>query len=73
MGSEYNHMLLGRLQADCEYFLGYGYRNSNLLWARDVVEQIAMMRKLHNGFPKGEKPVWQTLEQIDNYERLMLG
>lgn len=29
---KFRYMLLGRLQADCEYYLGFGNRNPNRLW-----------------------------------------
>lgn len=31
--SKYKYMLLGRMQSDCEYYLGFGNRNQSRLWA----------------------------------------
>ncbi len=63
------YMLLGRLQQDCEYYLGHGNRAKKHLWALDEAGQIAKMRELYANLP--EKPEWLTLEQIDDYERKM--
>ena len=30
---KFRYMLLGRLQADCEYYLGFGNKSSRRLWA----------------------------------------
>ena len=69
--TDYRHyyMLLSRLQQDCNYYLGYGNRHSNSLWAHDEQKQIDKMRELYNMLP--EKPNWITLEDIDNYAREM--
>ena len=32
----FRYQLLGRLQADCEYYLNYGNRNIKRLWAGNV-------------------------------------
>ena len=70
-GSEYNYMLLSRLQMDCEYFLNAGARNAKYLWALNEKEQIAKMKELHNGFT--EKPEWLSFDQILKYEEAMVG
>lgn len=67
----FNYMLLGRLESDCKYFLGFGNRNESRLWAGSVKEQIEKMKELHNSFPEGEKPEWLTYEGILEYEKLM--
>ena len=33
----FRYQLLGRMQQDCEYWLGYGGRNDNRLWALEKV------------------------------------
>ncbi len=63
------YRLLGRLKADCDYFLGAGGRAEKHLWAGNVQEQIAKMRELYALLP--EKPEWLTPEDIDRYARLM--
>lgn len=66
-GDEYR--LLGRLKADCDYFLGTGGRAEKHLWAGNVREQIAKMRELYTALP--EKPEWLTPEDIDRYAQRM--
>ena len=66
-GEEYR--LLGRLKADCDYFLGAGGRAEKHLWAGNVREQIAKMRELYAALP--EKPEWLTMEDINRYAQRM--
>ena len=66
-GDEYR--LLGRLKADCDYFLGAGGRAEKHLWAGNVREQITKMRELYAALP--EKPEWLTSEDIDRYAQRM--
>lgn len=68
--AQFNYQLLGRLQQDCDYYLGYGNRAKKHLWAGDEVEQIAKMKELYDGF--NEKPEWITLEDIARYEAAMI-
>ena len=37
---KFRYMLLGRLQADCEYYLGFGNKSSRRLWAGSEKAQI---------------------------------
>lgn len=67
---EFRYRLLGRLQSDCEYYLGFGNRDVNRLWARDEKDQIKTMKDLHNSFDV--KPEFLTWEGILEYERKML-
>lgn len=67
----FRYMLLGRLQADCEYYLGYGNRNPRRLWAGSEAEQIKFMIKLYDSFKEDEKPMWLTMEQIMEYSKEM--
>jgi hypothetical protein len=67
----FNYMMLGRLQSDCEYYLGFGNRHEPHLWAGNVKEQIEKMKELHNSFPEGQKPEWLTYEGILEYEKRM--
>ena len=66
-GDEYR--LLGRLKADCDYFLGAGGRAEKHLWAGNVREQIAKMRELYAALP--DEPEWLTMEDIDRYAQRM--
>ena len=45
-------MMLGRLQEDCNYYLGKGNGDENRLWADNVEAQIAEMKKYGKSFPK---------------------
>ena len=62
-------MLLDRLRADCDYFLGAGGRSEKHLWAGSVYAQIRKMRELYDALP--EKPEWLTAEAIDRYAAQM--
>jgi len=68
---EFEYMMLGRLQTDCDYFLGNGQRSENVLWAETVEQHIAEMKKIWNSLEN--KPEWLTMEQIEDYESQMLG
>lgn len=65
----YQYQILGRLQADCEYFLGFGNRSIARLWAGSVEEQIKEMKDRWNALEV--KPQWLTMEKIEEYERMM--
>ena len=67
----FRYQLLGRMQTDCNYFLGNGNRLDKFLWAGSVEEQIAYMKALYNSFPDDKKPEWISLEDINNYENEM--
>ena len=42
---KFRYMLLGRLQADCEYYLGFGNKSPHRLWAGSEKTQIEYMTK----------------------------
>ena len=60
-----DYVLLDRLRADCDYFLGAGGRSEKHLWAGSVHAQIKKMREMYDALP--EKPEWLTTEAIDRY------
>lgn len=64
-----DYVLLDRLRADCDYFLGAGGRSEKHLWAGNVHAQIRKMRELYDALP--EKPEWLTAEAIDRYAAQM--
>lgn len=68
---KFRYMLLGRLQADCEYYLGFGNKNPRRLWAGSEKTQIEYMTKIHDSFRENEKPEWLTMEQIREYSNAM--
>lgn len=67
--SKFNYMLLGRLQADCDYFLGYGDRCEKHLWAGNAERQIAKMREIYKSLPV--KPLWLSRKDINRYAAQM--
>lgn len=68
---QFRYMLLDRLRLDCKYFLGNGNRLDKYLWAGNVQDHIAIMKGIYNGFTNEQKPEWLTMEQIEQFERLM--
>ena len=68
----FRYMLLDRMRADCDYFLGNGQIYGNHLWAENVADQVGYMKALWESFPEDGKPEWLTMEQILNYEKQML-
>lgn len=68
-GTEFDYMMLNRLQSDCDYFLGHGNRSERVLHQGSVDKQIAEMKKIWNSLK--EKPEWLTMEQIEDYENQM--
>lgn len=68
----FRYQLLGRLQSDCEYYLGFGNRNTGRLWAGDEKRQIELMIKLHDSFKGTEKPKWLTMDEIIEYSKKMI-
>ena len=69
MGNEFQYQMLDRMRSDCEYFLGYGNRYEKHLWGKSVDNHIEGMRRIWNELK--EKPMWFSMEQIDEYERNM--
>lgn len=67
------YQFLDRFRSDCEYYLGYGNKCTNHLWANDEKEQIEAMKALWNSFSHNQKPEWLTWEQILAYEKNMIG
>lgn len=68
----FNYMMLGRLESDCKYYLGYGNRYKHHLYYHDEQKHIDEMKKLYNSFSDDKKPEWLTWEQILNYKELMV-
>lgn len=70
--SKFRYMLLGRMQSDCEYYLGFGNRNQSRLWAGNEEKQIEYMKRIHESFSDGDKPQWLSMSQILDYARQMI-
>lgn len=66
------YMMLSRLQMDCDYYLGWGNRNTKRLWAGSEKEQINEMKTLWNKLDDNKKPEWLTWDSILEYEEQML-
>jgi phage terminase large subunit-like protein len=69
--NKFNYMMLGRLQTDCDYYLGNGNRSERVLWAGNIDDHIEEMKKIWNSLPKDGKPEWLSMEDIKNYENKM--
>ena len=67
---KFEYQLLGRLQQDCDYYLGAGGRSKKHLWALDEAAQIEKMKELYEIL--AVKPEWITLEDIKGYEEKMV-
>lgn len=65
---KFKYQMLGRLQMDCEYYLGNGHRHNKHLWAGNVEEHIEDMYAIYDSFPDDAKPEWITREKIDYYK-----
>lgn len=65
------YQLLGRLKSDCDYYLGYGNRNPDRLWAKEEKDHIERMKAMWKSFSDDEKPAWLTWGQILEYEKEM--
>ena len=63
----FRYQLLGRMQQDCDYWLGYGGRNDKKLWALEKNEHLKLMGELLESFSPEEKPTWLTPEQLAEY------
>lgn len=65
------YMMLDRLRCDCDFYLGYGNRNTRNLWWGSPQAHIENMKKRWLEFADNEKPQWLTWGQILEYERQM--
>lgn len=68
-GHSFEYQMLGRLQSDCEFYLGHGNRNARRLWAGNEEDQIREMMKIYSELE--EKPVWISKEKIAKYAEEM--
>ena len=62
---KFMYMLLGRMQSDCKFFLGFGGRYAPSLWAKEVTRHITIMLALWTAL--SEKPTWCTYDNIIAY------
>ena len=71
--ASYKYMLLDRLRADCEYYLGNGNRNAAALWGHSVQSHLESMRVLYESFPEDARPEWLTADDLEYYALQMGG
>lgn len=68
--SNFRYQMLNRLKSDCDYMLNMSHSEA-VLWAHDVDKQIEYMKELYESFPEDGKPLWISMEDINNYCRKM--
>lgn len=68
---EFRYMMLDRMRQDCNYYLGYGCRHADNLWAKDELTQIRVMKAIWDTFKPDDKPEWLTWDDLMNYARKM--
>lgn len=68
----FRYMILDRMRQDCEYYLRIG-GSANILWAKDEKQHIQNMKDIWNSFDENDKPEWLTLEEIEQFEKQMIG
>ena len=62
---EFGYMLLGRLENDVKYYLGFGNQHPKHLWGTTTEKHIAYMKLIYDNL--SQKPEWLSLEQIEKY------
>lgn len=71
--SEFQYMMLSRLKADCEYYIGrYGHGSERALYTQNVETHIQLMKDRWNALPDEGKPLWLNMQDILDYESVML-
>lgn len=68
---KFRYMMLSRMKQDCDYYLGYGKRYADNLWAKDEATQIANMKALWDSFDPDDKPEWLTKDDLLDYAHRM--
>lgn len=66
---EFGYMLLGRLENDVKYYLGYGGRHQKHLWGTTPEKHIGYMKLIYDNL--SQKPEWLSFEQIEKYAEEM--
>lgn len=70
---EFLYQMLGRLEADCLYYLGNGGRFAGHLWVGNEREQIKLMRMIYRRLCEiGAAPEWMSEQQINDFAEQML-
>ena len=68
---KFRYMMISRMKQDCDYYLGYGNRSTNHLWAQNEKDQIANMVSLWSTFEPEDKPEWLTWDELVDYAHQM--
>ncbi len=69
---KFKYMMLDRMKSDCNYFLSFDKQSEKCLWSGNAKDHIEDMKALYNSFPDDKKPEWITLEQIQEFQHLMI-
>ena len=69
--ARFRYMMLSRMKQDCDYYLGYGGRSANHLWAGNEFNQIMNMKALWETFKPEDKPEWLTKDELKVYASQM--
>lgn len=69
--TEFNYMLLGRLQQDTLYYEGNGNGCAKHLYHLDPIKHYDEMEKLWNSLE--EKPIWLTKKDLEEYRIILKG
>lgn len=68
----FRYMMLDRLRSDCNYYLNYGNRSANALWAKDEQDHIDTMKKLWKSFAEEDQPQFISWQDILDFEEAMI-
>lgn len=63
--------ILYQLSEECDFFLGKGRCNPNILRTKETSKQIDLMLKLWDSFPENKRPVWISRTKIIEYGEKM--
>lgn len=69
--ARFRYMMLSRMKQDCDYYLGYGGRSANHLWAGNEFNQIMNMKALWETFKPENNPEWLTKDELKDYASQM--
>lgn len=64
------YRMLDRMYEDCKYYLGSAHRNKDVLWSKDVNDQLRNMQHIYDLLP--EEPEWLTKEEFEELKKEML-